>query len=312
MTPRKSVRTLPKGGGASVVSDEIVDPALARSKGLYPFPLRRVTARVEVDVKMKVMAFFTNNLGWIARTAAGLCRARWAVELFFYGKDLREPPVVAHPVPSNEANLRALNPLPFELVQDLADTVKGDRHFHRGSGRIGLIGDGGRHRFPAVADADRETTHGICQLGARFDALLQRYAGLAGKLMIAVDLGHAGIVGLVSAQQMIGDRDVFRGRVGPKLEAREDRIHAFFRLGDKGETVRHAGHDRHERSAWIFHAEHRHGHEILCGALAVLLAESAQLAIGHHMVSLFTHSRDGEVRQHGQMIKPVRQLILLE
>jgi hypothetical protein len=45
----KSVKTLPKGGDACVVSDELVEPALARSKGLYPFPLRRVTARVVVD-----------------------------------------------------------------------------------------------------------------------------------------------------------------------------------------------------------------------------------------------------------------------
>ena len=34
----RSVRTLPKGGDACVVSDEIVEPALARSKKLYPVP----------------------------------------------------------------------------------------------------------------------------------------------------------------------------------------------------------------------------------------------------------------------------------
>jgi hypothetical protein len=84
----KSVKTLPKGRDASVISDELVEPVLARSKKLYPVPLRRVTARVEVDGKMKVMTFLTNHLGWSARTVAELYRARWAVELFF--KELKQ------------------------------------------------------------------------------------------------------------------------------------------------------------------------------------------------------------------------------
>jgi hypothetical protein len=49
----KRVRRLPESRGAGIISDELVEPALARSKKLYPVPLRRVTARVEVDGKMK-------------------------------------------------------------------------------------------------------------------------------------------------------------------------------------------------------------------------------------------------------------------
>jgi len=84
----KCVGRLPQSRDASVIGDELVAPVLARSRKRYPVPLRRVTARVEVDGKMKVMAFFTNNLDWSARTVAELYRARWAVELFF--KELKQ------------------------------------------------------------------------------------------------------------------------------------------------------------------------------------------------------------------------------
>jgi hypothetical protein len=84
----KRVKSLRKSSDAGIISDELVEPVLARTKKLYPVPLRRVTARVEVDGKMKVMVFLTNNLDWSARTVAELYRARWAVELFF--KELKQ------------------------------------------------------------------------------------------------------------------------------------------------------------------------------------------------------------------------------
>src|SRR5574344_1240535 len=82
------VKRLRKGSDAGIISDELVEPVLAHTKKLYPVPLRRVTARVEVDGKMKVMTFLTNHLGWSARTVAELYRARVAVELFF--KELKQ------------------------------------------------------------------------------------------------------------------------------------------------------------------------------------------------------------------------------
>jgi len=100
----KTVRALPKGGDACVVSDELVEPALARSKGLYPFPLRRVTARVEVDGKPREMVFLTDNLDWSARTVAELYKARWSVELFF--KELKQTCLIHDFVGYNENAVR--------------------------------------------------------------------------------------------------------------------------------------------------------------------------------------------------------------
>jgi hypothetical protein len=73
---------------ANIICDELVVPVLKRSKELYPGILRRVTARVEVDGKLKVMVFLTNNFDWSATTIAELYRARWAAELFF--KELKQ------------------------------------------------------------------------------------------------------------------------------------------------------------------------------------------------------------------------------
>ena len=100
----KSVKTLPKGGDAGVVSDGLVEPALARSKGLYPFPLRRVTARVEVDGKLREMVFLTDNFDWSARTVAELYKARWSIELFF--KELKQTCLIHDFVGYNENAVR--------------------------------------------------------------------------------------------------------------------------------------------------------------------------------------------------------------
>jgi len=45
--------------------------------------MRRVTARVELDGKMTVMEFLTNNLEWAPSTVADLYRCRWQIEVFF-------------------------------------------------------------------------------------------------------------------------------------------------------------------------------------------------------------------------------------
>jgi hypothetical protein len=73
---------------ANIICDELVVPVLKRSKELYPGTLRRVTARVEVNGKLKKMEFLTNNFKWSATTIAELYRARWSVELFF--KELKQ------------------------------------------------------------------------------------------------------------------------------------------------------------------------------------------------------------------------------
>jgi len=100
----RSVRKLPKSRDVSVIADEIVEPVLARSKGLYPFPLRRVTARVEVDGKTMEMVFLTDNLDWSVRTVAELYKARWSIELFF--KELKQNCLIHDFVGYNENAVR--------------------------------------------------------------------------------------------------------------------------------------------------------------------------------------------------------------
>ncbi len=73
------VGDLPKSGDATVISDQIVRPALKKASAGHPGTLRLVTALVEVDGKQVTMQFVTNNFAWSARTIAELYRARWAI-----------------------------------------------------------------------------------------------------------------------------------------------------------------------------------------------------------------------------------------
>ena len=65
------------GADVAVLADERVKPALAASHKHYPGTLRRVTARVLVDGRMREMRFLTNHLSWSPRTVAALYKARW-------------------------------------------------------------------------------------------------------------------------------------------------------------------------------------------------------------------------------------------
>jgi hypothetical protein len=49
----------------------------------YPEILRLVVALVEIDGKLRVMQFLTNNLQWAASSICELYKARWAIEVFF-------------------------------------------------------------------------------------------------------------------------------------------------------------------------------------------------------------------------------------
>lgn len=74
-----------------ILSDEKVVPAKPKTAASYTADggvLRRVTAFVEVDGRMRAMVFLTNNFSWSARTIAELYKARWAVETFF--KELKQ------------------------------------------------------------------------------------------------------------------------------------------------------------------------------------------------------------------------------
>jgi hypothetical protein len=59
---------------------KLTDPKTARK---YPELLRLVVALVEVDGKLKVMQFLTNNMEWAASSICDLYKSRWGVEVFF-------------------------------------------------------------------------------------------------------------------------------------------------------------------------------------------------------------------------------------
>jgi IS4 transposase len=49
----------------------------------YPSLIRIITVKVEVDGKITVMTFLSNNLEWSALSICDLYKARWGIEVFF-------------------------------------------------------------------------------------------------------------------------------------------------------------------------------------------------------------------------------------
>lgn len=76
------------GKTTQILADEIVVPERKSSAGKYGGTLRRVTAMVEMQGRMKTMEFLTNGLKWSARTVAEVYRDRWGIETFF--KELKQ------------------------------------------------------------------------------------------------------------------------------------------------------------------------------------------------------------------------------
>ena len=82
------VRKLQDGPDGPILRDDLVALTTPDSKADYPVPLRRVTARVEVDGELRELVFLTNNVTWSAQTIADLYRCRWSIEVFF--KELKQ------------------------------------------------------------------------------------------------------------------------------------------------------------------------------------------------------------------------------
>ena len=76
-------RRLPPDKAKGIVRDDIIELRGAKSKSAYPIFMRRVKAWVEVDGKLAVMEFLTNNFDWAASSVAELYQARWGIEVFF-------------------------------------------------------------------------------------------------------------------------------------------------------------------------------------------------------------------------------------
>jgi hypothetical protein len=77
------VKKLRRGSDPRIIRDELVVTTGRSVEGKYPKPLRRVTARVEVDGEEREFVFLTNNLEWSASSVAELYRCRWQIEAFF-------------------------------------------------------------------------------------------------------------------------------------------------------------------------------------------------------------------------------------
>lgn len=66
-----------------ILRDDLIRLRGPKSKGLYPGPLRRVVARVELKGEEVEMEFLTNNFEWSGQSVADLYRCRWDIEKFF-------------------------------------------------------------------------------------------------------------------------------------------------------------------------------------------------------------------------------------
>ncbi len=82
------VRKLQAGADANILRDDLVELTTPPVQTVYPVPLRRVTALVEVDGEVREMIFLTNNVTGSAQTIADLYRCRWSIEIFF--KELKQ------------------------------------------------------------------------------------------------------------------------------------------------------------------------------------------------------------------------------
>jgi hypothetical protein len=67
----------------SILKDVIVRLKGNKSQKLYPSLIRMITAKIEVDGKLVVMTFVTNNMEWSAASICDLYEGRWGVEVFF-------------------------------------------------------------------------------------------------------------------------------------------------------------------------------------------------------------------------------------
>ena len=75
-------RRLIKRSG-NIIRDDEITLKTSKSKKQYPQRLRKIEAEVEINGKLVVMTFITNNLEWAASSVCDLYRSRWGIEAFF-------------------------------------------------------------------------------------------------------------------------------------------------------------------------------------------------------------------------------------
>jgi len=67
----------------AILKDHTIRLKGVKSRSDYPEYMRLVTAEVEVDGKMVVLTFLTNNMEWSASSIGDLYKGRWGIEVFF-------------------------------------------------------------------------------------------------------------------------------------------------------------------------------------------------------------------------------------
>ncbi|MGH9818161.1 MAG: IS4 family transposase, partial [Candidatus Acidiferrales bacterium] len=81
-------KRLPRPADPRILKDELVVLKGHQARQDYPGLMRRVTARVEVDGKERVMVFLTNHQDWAASSVVDPYGCRWDIETFF--KELKQ------------------------------------------------------------------------------------------------------------------------------------------------------------------------------------------------------------------------------
>lgn len=69
--------------GLSIFMDAEIKLTTPKSKKEYPKRLRLIIAEVEIDGRMEIMSFITNNMEWSANSICDLYKSRWGIEVFF-------------------------------------------------------------------------------------------------------------------------------------------------------------------------------------------------------------------------------------
>jgi len=67
----------------NILKDQKIKLSHQKSHDAYPEEFRLVEALVEIDGKIQVMQFITNNFKWAPSSVASLYQARWGIEVFF-------------------------------------------------------------------------------------------------------------------------------------------------------------------------------------------------------------------------------------
>jgi len=119
----------PKG---NIVKDELIELTTKNTYKQYTQQLRLVEAYVEIDGKMKLITFITNNLEWAPSSICDLYKSRWGIEVFF--KELKQTLQLADFLGYSESAVRWqiwISLLTYLLVRFIKHTSKWKQSFAR-------------------------------------------------------------------------------------------------------------------------------------------------------------------------------------